>query len=403
MQDKEVVAQKINHLKEMMMNPNRNEGSVLRIFYDIFKAADEGCDLVPGTADWLSEAASFFLSPQLLRILFKLRLEVYGFLFAALSFTDIDDVIDDLSNGGVLKGTRSFPPGCFNKLKRELLNQPMMERASTSETKKRFNEELIEKNKLLVNFLSGNEPNVMKSLKDLIDDKKDVSDGESPLKPFNNLKRKSKTDIPETSSPAKVHQLGRAGSTLAGPIYDEAISLPPISHRLAEKLKARCEFIEENSSGMQTYKLPITRRPPTRSSTTERWVFGKSCRTNVRQSKTILLMGATGSGKTTLINAMVNYILGVEWNDPFRFIMISEKETSSIPNSQAHSQTATVTAYEIHYEIGFRIPYSLIIVDTPGYGDTKGIDRDREITDSIQQFFKDKKGIQVSKLNLCKA
>ena len=107
-------------------------------------------------------------------------------------------------------------------------------------------------------------------------------------------------------------------------------------------------------------------------------------------------MGATGSGKTTLINAMLNYILGVEWDDTFRFMLISEEGNSSKPKNQAHSQTSKVTAYELHHREGFKIPYSLVIVDTPGYGDTKGVERDYEITDSIQQFFKDDQGIQVS-------
>jgi len=172
-------------------------------------------------------------------------------------------------------------------------------------------------------------------------------------------------------------------------------NIPSVQHRFVDELVARCRFVEESSCGMQLYKLPLTRKPLTRLSMTERWVFGERKKTNV-ECKTILLMGATGSGKTTLINSMVNYILGVEFEDPFRFLLIKEEGTSSQPNSQAHSQTSKVTAYEIHHQEGFKIPYSLIIVDTPGYGDTKGIDRDREITDSIQHFFKDKKGIQVS-------
>ena len=146
--------------------------------------------------------------------------------------------------------------------------------------------------------------------------------------------------------------------------------------------------MEENASGMELYQLPLKRTASNRTSKTERWVFGERSSANV-ECKTILLMGATGSGKTTLINAMVNYVLGVEWDDPFRFLLISEEG----PNSQAHSQTSKVTAYELHYQVGFRVPYSLIIVDTPGYGDTKGIERDHQITDSIQQFFKDEKGI----------
>jgi 50S ribosome-binding GTPase len=102
------------------------------------------------------------------------------------------------------------------------------------------------------------------------------------------------------------------------------------------------------------------------------------------------MMGATGSGKTILINAMVNYILGVEWDDPFRFKLIDEK----LKASQAHSQTDAVTAYDIHWMPGMRIDCSLTIVDTPGYGDTRGIDRDKKITESIKQFFSDQHGIQ---------
>ena len=102
------------------------------------------------------------------------------------------------------------------------------------------------------------------------------------------------------------------------------------------------------------------------------------------------MMGATGSGKTTLINAMVNYILGVEWDDPFRFQLIDEK----LKISQAHSQTEVVTAYDIHWKPGMRIDCSLTIVDTPGYSNTKGIEQDKQITESIKQFFNDRYGIQ---------
>ena len=45
--------------------------------------------------------------------------------------------------------------------------------------------------------------------------------------------------------------------------------------------------------------------------------------------KTIILVGATGSGKSTLVDGMVNYIYGVNWDNEFRFhiVELEEKET----------------------------------------------------------------------------
>ena len=82
---------------------------------------------------------------------------------------------------------------------------------------------------------------------------------------------------------------------------------------------------------------------------------------------------------------MINYVLGVEWDDPFRYKLVDEK----VNKNQAHSQTQGVTAYDIHYREGFRIPFSLTIVDTQGIG------RDEKITQAIQEFFEHSNGIKV--------
>lgn len=95
-----------------------------------------------------------------------------------------------------------------------------------------------------------------------------------------------------------------------------------------------------------------------------------------------MIVGATGSGKSTLINGMANYILGVKWNDQFRFKLI----TDETHQSQAHSQTQEVTAYTIHKMEGSRIPYALTVIDTPGFGDTQGVQRDKEIISQIEEF-----------------
>ncbi|XP_026768836.1 uncharacterized protein si:ch73-170d6.2 [Pangasianodon hypophthalmus] len=115
--------------------------------------------------------------------------------------------------------------------------------------------------------------------------------------------------------------------------------------------------------------------------------FGSSC--NPHPNKTIMLLGATGSGKTTLINGMINYILGVEWRDTCRFKLIDEQTSKT----QAESQTSEVTAYQLHYQNDFQIPYSVTIIDTPGFGDTRGISQDKEITEKIRKFFSEQDGI----------
>nr|XP_003229242.1 PREDICTED: uncharacterized protein LOC100560804 [Anolis carolinensis] len=106
-------------------------------------------------------------------------------------------------------------------------------------------------------------------------------------------------------------------------------------------------------------------------------------------NKVIMVMGETGSGKTTLINGMVNYILGVQWEDEFRFKLIHEQTN----RSQAESQTSDVTAYVVNHQEGFEVPYSLTIIDTPGFGDTRGIEHDKLITEKIRKFFSSPGGI----------
>ena len=102
------------------------------------------------------------------------------------------------------------------------------------------------------------------------------------------------------------------------------------------------------------------------------------------------MLGATGSGKSTLINALVNYVLGVQWEDDFRFKLIDEPAKKS----QAHSQTDLVTTYDLYEMKGSRLGYSLTVVDTPGFGDTKGLEKDKKITEQLQSYFECRHGIQ---------
>lgn len=101
----------------------------------------------------------------------------------------------------------------------------------------------------------------------------------------------------------------------------------------------------------------------------------------LNQVKNILVIGETGSGKTTSINSFVNALMQVTLGYPFRYVLIPEQTGLS----QAHSQTQEVTLYKIRAKDG----RCYQIIDTPGYGDVKGVNQDIIITQKISAFIKD--------------
>ncbi|XP_026169471.1 uncharacterized protein LOC113134349 isoform X2 [Mastacembelus armatus] len=153
--------------------------------------------------------------------------------------------------------------------------------------------------------------------------------------------------------------------------------------RLAEFLKHISKNISSESPSL--YRLPL-KEEDIDIDGCRMYIFGKE---SMRQNRTIMLLGATGSGKSTLINGMINYIVGVEWKDNFRFKLINEDQSKS----QAESQTSEVTVYQVNYQEGFKIPFSLTVVDTPGFGDTRGVRRDKEITEQIRRLFTSANGV----------
>ena len=100
----------------------------------------------------------------------------------------------------------------------------------------------------------------------------------------------------------------------------------------------------------------------------------------VKDEKVIMMIGATGVGKTTLINRMINYIFSVSYSDPFRFKLIKETRLSEI-----ESHTQDIYIYTIHYE---NLPYNLAIIDTPGFSSTLGRNEDKATIDKIRGLFK---------------
>ena len=107
-----------------------------------------------------------------------------------------------------------------------------------------------------------------------------------------------------------------------------------------------------------------------------------------KNEKVFLVFGSSGSEKATWINAMFNYILDVKYTDNFRFKLIIDEDISN----QAVSQTQHITIYTIHHQDGFKIDYTLTVIDTPCFSGARAIQTEKDIGLQLGQIFDPQNG-----------
>ncbi|KAI4901331.1 hypothetical protein NFI96_003928 [Prochilodus magdalenae] len=149
-------------------------------------------------------------------------------------------------------------------------------------------------------------------------------------------------------------------------------------HDLIKKSQLLCE------GPPALHCLYTTRSDLNKDGKIRKWTFGQ--KSGYLQNNTILMVGETGTGKTTLINTMVNYFLGVKFKDKVWFEI-----TEELKRDQTQTQTSEVTVYEIISEERLS---SLTIIDTPGYGNTRGIKKDMDIARNLHELFLHDAGVK---------
>ncbi|XP_056119615.1 uncharacterized protein LOC130096936 [Rhinichthys klamathensis goyatoka] len=125
---------------------------------------------------------------------------------------------------------------------------------------------------------------------------------------------------------------------------------------------------------LQTKTYNLDQSEPYRKMT-----FGE--RDKTKPHKTILMLGETGTGKTTLINTMINYMLDVQREDKVWFEITDDQSN----RTSVHSQTSIITVYGFYPQ---ESKTDLTIINTPGYGDTRGVNLDKQIAESLCSLIK---------------
>mmetsp|Transcript_24645 Transcript_24645/g.32157 ORF Transcript_24645/g.32157 Transcript_24645/m.32157 type:complete len:923 (+) Transcript_24645:201-2969(+) len=195
-----------------------------------------------------------------------------------------------------------------------------------------------------------------------------------------------------------VGEINRAKQSVDGLSSKYKLSTNSICARRIKEEACKVETI----NGLDIYKLP-TRKTYQHEDykNIEKRVRVIECgspdENNPTPVKHVLLMGMTGAGKSLHVNNMVNYLTGVDFTDDFRFKLIfdedefSERHTGDgeVDTCTGQSMTSWVTVYILHWRKGFRTANTVAIVDTPGFGDTRGSGFDEIIVKTLNTYFND--------------
>lgn len=96
-------------------------------------------------------------------------------------------------------------------------------------------------------------------------------------------------------------------------------------------------------------------------------------------------MGETGSEKTTLLDAFVNYLDGMNFEDDWRFKLVDENHLKDRPGNQNQTEVISTCYVNFHRDEGKEI--NIRIIDTPGLGNIKAVLQDNIIIKKFERLF----------------
>lgn len=104
--------------------------------------------------------------------------------------------------------------------------------------------------------------------------------------------------------------------------------------------------------------------------------------TRGKKSITILLVGETGTGRTSLLALLINVLAG-------RSLAEYDLQPYDLKNEMGVSDTQTQTIHAKLYEFYSVNGVKIAVLDTPGFADTRGLQRDEQHKDSIVTAIRD--------------
>ena len=168
----------------------------------------------------------------------------------------------------------------------------------------------------------------------------------------------------------------------AGPLVGEFPSPP----RLAEGTCAMSQLVSEGPPSIR--KVLVSSAVCIKEKCFAKYTIGTEDLYDPAPGRVLLVVGAKGVGKTTLINRLVNHIFDVCWDDPFRLVLETSEE-----------QTSWIKVYTFHKTRGSTLPFTLTVVDTPAYENSGEPLQNRKLAAIIRELFSTSGPLGVDRLH----